>query len=105
MFLGLVVFSSRLREGTTTVLEDLAAARVRCIMVTGDHIHTAVATAEQCSLIPHALSDTVGARVACGWSSVVNVFSNSAVQCPRLGAASLVSVCQDSERAHFLLPF
>ncbi|XP_054242164.1 probable cation-transporting ATPase 13A5 [Indicator indicator] len=50
-FLGLLVMENRLKQETKTVLQELAAARIRSVMVTGDNLETAVMVARNAGMI------------------------------------------------------
>ncbi|XP_006030034.3 probable cation-transporting ATPase 13A4 [Alligator sinensis] len=50
-FLGLLIMENRLKRETKPVLEELSAARIRSVMVTGDNIQTAVTVAKNASMI------------------------------------------------------
>ncbi|POI32970.1 hypothetical protein CIB84_003278 [Bambusicola thoracicus] len=50
-FLGLLVMENRLKPETKPVLRELAAARIRSIMVTGDNLQTAVTVARNADMI------------------------------------------------------
>ncbi|XP_021249013.1 probable cation-transporting ATPase 13A5 isoform X3 [Numida meleagris] len=50
-FLGLLVMENRLKPETKPVLRELAAARIRSIMVTGDNLQTAVTVARSAAMI------------------------------------------------------
>ncbi|XP_048811065.1 probable cation-transporting ATPase 13A5 isoform X2 [Lagopus muta] len=50
-FLGLLVMENRLKPETKPVLRELAAARIRSIMVTGDNLQTAVTVARNAHMI------------------------------------------------------
>uniref|UniRef100_A0A8D0HA81 Cation-transporting ATPase n=1 Tax=Sphenodon punctatus TaxID=8508 RepID=A0A8D0HA81_SPHPU len=56
MFLGLLIMENRLKGETKPVLEELRAARIRSVMVTGDNLQTAVTVARKAGMIP--LNDT-----------------------------------------------
>lgn len=49
--LGCLVFANRLKTDTKVALGSLAAARVRCLIATGDSPLTALAVAKECGLI------------------------------------------------------
>ena len=49
--LGLIVFENRIKSETKPVIEKLHRAKVRTIMVTGDHIQTALSVAKECQMI------------------------------------------------------
>ncbi|NWI16423.1 AT135 ATPase, partial [Crypturellus soui] len=51
VFLGLLVMENRLKRETEPVLRELAAARIRSVMVTGDNLQTAVTVARNAGLI------------------------------------------------------
>ncbi|KAM9230927.1 putative cation-transporting ATPase 13A4 [Leptosomus discolor] len=50
-FLGLLIMENRLKKETKPVLEELSAARIRSVMVTGDNIQTAVTIAKNAGMI------------------------------------------------------
>uniref|UniRef100_A0A672VE82 Cation-transporting ATPase n=1 Tax=Strigops habroptila TaxID=2489341 RepID=A0A672VE82_STRHB len=50
-FLGLLVMENRLKQETKPVLQQLAAARIRSVMVTGDNLQTAVMVARTTGMI------------------------------------------------------
>ncbi|XP_061862161.1 probable cation-transporting ATPase 13A4 [Colius striatus] len=51
-FLGLLIMENRLKRETKPVLEELSAARIRSVMVTGDNIQTAITVAKNAGMIP-----------------------------------------------------
>ncbi|XP_009881727.1 PREDICTED: probable cation-transporting ATPase 13A5 [Charadrius vociferus] len=51
VFLGLLVMENRLKQDTKPVLQELAAARIRSVMVTGDNLQTAVTVARNADMI------------------------------------------------------
>ncbi|XP_062987808.1 probable cation-transporting ATPase 13A5 [Elgaria multicarinata webbii] len=51
-FLGLLVMENRLKRETMPVLEELSAARIRSVMVTGDNLQTAITVAKNSGMIP-----------------------------------------------------
>ncbi|NXN99471.1 AT134 ATPase, partial [Rhinopomastus cyanomelas] len=51
-FLGLLIMENRLKSETKPVLEELTAACIRSVMVTGDNIQTAVTVARNSGMIP-----------------------------------------------------
>ncbi|KAJ6655499.1 hypothetical protein lerEdw1_005077 [Lerista edwardsae] len=53
-FVGLLVMENPLKPETRPVLEELSAARIRSVMVTGDNVQTAVTVARSAGLIPPA---------------------------------------------------
>ncbi|NXA31114.1 AT135 ATPase, partial [Eudromia elegans] len=53
-FLGLLVMENRLKRETEPVLRELAAARIRSVMVTGDNLQTAVTVARSAGLVGSA---------------------------------------------------
>uniref|UniRef100_A0A8C8S3U9 Cation-transporting ATPase n=1 Tax=Pelusios castaneus TaxID=367368 RepID=A0A8C8S3U9_9SAUR len=50
-FLGLLIMENRLKAETKPVLEELSAARIRSVMVTGDNIQTAVTVAKNAAMV------------------------------------------------------
>ncbi|NWJ02679.1 AT135 ATPase, partial [Crypturellus undulatus] len=54
VFLGLLVMENRLKWETEPVLRELAAARIRSVMVTGDNLQTAVTVARNAGLVGSA---------------------------------------------------
>uniref|UniRef100_A0A8C3MTD7 Cation-transporting ATPase n=1 Tax=Geospiza parvula TaxID=87175 RepID=A0A8C3MTD7_GEOPR len=50
-FLGLLIMENRLKRDTKPVLEELSAARIRSVMVTGDNIQTAITVAKNAGMI------------------------------------------------------
>ncbi|NWT58336.1 AT134 ATPase, partial [Erythrocercus mccallii] len=50
-FLGLLIMENRLKRETKPVLEELSAARIRSVMVTGDNIQTAITVAKNAGMI------------------------------------------------------
>uniref|UniRef100_A0A7M4FZ47 Cation-transporting ATPase n=1 Tax=Crocodylus porosus TaxID=8502 RepID=A0A7M4FZ47_CROPO len=53
-FLGLLIMENRLKRETKPVLEELNAARIRSVMVTGDNLQTAVTVAKNSEMIPES---------------------------------------------------
>ena len=49
-FLGLIVFENRIKKETKPIIEQLHNAKMRIIMVTGDHIQTALSVARECKI-------------------------------------------------------
>ncbi|XP_075194635.1 putative cation-transporting ATPase 13A4 [Anomaloglossus baeobatrachus] len=54
-FLGLLILENRLKPETSTVLEELHAANIRTVMITGDNIQTATTVAKNCGMIPEGI--------------------------------------------------
>ncbi|XP_023726909.1 probable cation-transporting ATPase 13A3 isoform X2 [Cryptotermes secundus] len=50
-FLGLLIMQNTLKPETTPVITQLQVAQIRCVMVTGDNILTAVSVARDCGMI------------------------------------------------------
>uniref|UniRef100_A0A8D0HJV4 Cation-transporting ATPase n=1 Tax=Sphenodon punctatus TaxID=8508 RepID=A0A8D0HJV4_SPHPU len=50
-FLGLLIMENRLKEETKPVLEELSAARIRSVMITGDNLQTAVTVARNSGMV------------------------------------------------------
>ncbi|NXF89115.1 AT134 ATPase, partial [Eubucco bourcierii] len=53
-FLGLLILANRLKRETKPVLEELSAAHIRSVMVTGDNMQTAVTIAKSAGMISPA---------------------------------------------------
>ncbi|KAM3931841.1 putative cation-transporting ATPase 13A4 [Leptodactylus fuscus] len=51
-FLGLLILENRLKPETKPVLEEMNAANIRTVMITGDNIQTATTVAKNCGMIP-----------------------------------------------------
>ncbi|XP_063772480.1 probable cation-transporting ATPase 13A4 [Pseudophryne corroboree] len=51
-FLGLLILENRLKPESKPVLEELNAANIRTVMITGDNIQTATTVAKNCGMIP-----------------------------------------------------
>ncbi|XP_044764147.1 polyamine-transporting ATPase 13A3-like isoform X2 [Coccinella septempunctata] len=53
-FLGLIVLENRLKQETTASINELNDADIRCVMVTGDNLLTAISVARDCDMLrPH----------------------------------------------------
>eukprot|EP00359_Climacostomum_virens_P002028 CAMPEP_0204900222 /NCGR_PEP_ID=MMETSP1397-20131031/2339_1 /ASSEMBLY_ACC=CAM_ASM_000891 /TAXON_ID=49980 /ORGANISM="Climacostomum Climacostomum virens, Strain Stock W-24" /LENGTH=965 /DNA_ID=CAMNT_0052068327 /DNA_START=654 /DNA_END=3550 /DNA_ORIENTATION=- len=50
-FLGLIILKNKLKPESAEVMYKLNKARIRTIMVTGDHIHTATSVARECRIV------------------------------------------------------
>lgn len=50
-FTGFVVLENRLKPDTTEVIENVQRAGIRCVMITGDNILTALSVAKDCGII------------------------------------------------------
>ncbi|EFJ40236.1 hypothetical protein VOLCADRAFT_108270 [Volvox carteri f. nagariensis] len=50
---GLAVMANPLREDTSDVIGQLQHASIRTVMVTGDHLRTAVSVAHKCAILPN----------------------------------------------------
>lgn len=51
IFLGLIFLSNALKADTLSTINALRGADIKCNMITGDHIHTAIAIATDCGLL------------------------------------------------------
>lgn len=51
-FLGLAIMVNNLKPGTIPAIHALNGANIRTIMITGDHVRTAVTMARQCGILP-----------------------------------------------------
>lgn len=53
-FVGLLVMGNMLKPQTTSIIDVLLGANIRCVMVTGDNMLTALSVARECHMIqPH----------------------------------------------------
>ena len=52
-FLGFLIMKNTLKPETTPVIKELKEASVRCVMVTGDNLLTAMSVARDCRMIEH----------------------------------------------------
>lgn len=50
-FIGLIFLTSKLKAAAKSTISALTKADVGCSMITGDHIHTAIAIAEECGIL------------------------------------------------------
>lgn len=50
-FLGLIVLENRLKKETTASINELNDADIRCIMVTGDNLLTAISVGRDCDML------------------------------------------------------
>lgn len=50
-FLGLVILQNKLKKKTTPVMKELRAANLRCVMITGDNLLTAISVSRDCQMI------------------------------------------------------
>nr|XP_034336554.1 probable cation-transporting ATPase 13A3 isoform X2 [Crassostrea gigas] len=53
-FVGLIVMENKLKPETTPVIKELREANIRCIMVTGDNLLTAISVARECRMVDAA---------------------------------------------------
>lgn len=51
VFLGFLIMENKIKPESTEVLLDLKKCEVKCSMVTGDNILTAISVARQCNII------------------------------------------------------
>ena len=82
-FLGLLSLSSRLKDDTCPTVAHLKAADIHVNMITGDHIHTAIAVAKDCGIVPSvdspylsdpAVQKTPESREFCSAASLFSAF-------------------------------
>ncbi|TRY61546.1 hypothetical protein TCAL_03194 [Tigriopus californicus] len=52
-FLGFLIMKNTLKLETTPVIRELRSASIRCVMVTGDNLLTAISVARDCKMINH----------------------------------------------------
>ncbi|KAK9478858.1 hypothetical protein V1514DRAFT_329959 [Lipomyces japonicus] len=50
-FIGFVIFENKVKERTPSVLKELAVAKIKTVMCTGDNALTAVSVARECGLL------------------------------------------------------
>lgn len=50
-FVGFIIFENKLKEQTTSVIEELRRANIRTVMCTGDNVLTAVSVGRECKII------------------------------------------------------
>ncbi|KAL4220880.1 hypothetical protein ACF0H5_019146 [Mactra antiquata] len=50
-FIGLIVMQNKLKKETKPVIKTLLGANIRCVMITGDMITTAVSVARNCGMV------------------------------------------------------
>ncbi|KAM9316542.1 putative cation-transporting ATPase 13A4 [Gastrophryne carolinensis] len=55
-FLGLLILENRLKPETKPVLQELSAANIRTVMITGDNLQTAITVAKSSNLVPESSS-------------------------------------------------
>lgn len=76
-FQGFVVLENRLKDDTISIIDNLMAANIRTIMVTGDNILTALSVARDCDMITKGQSViTVNARPHPTESGAYELFYN-----------------------------
>uniref|UniRef100_A0A8D2LHB1 Cation-transporting ATPase n=1 Tax=Varanus komodoensis TaxID=61221 RepID=A0A8D2LHB1_VARKO len=51
-FLGFVILQNKLKPATAPALAELRRARIRCAMVTGDNLLTAISVGRECGIVP-----------------------------------------------------
>ncbi|ODN02682.1 putative cation-transporting ATPase 13A3 [Orchesella cincta] len=51
-FVGFLIMQNSLKPATIPVIKDLNSAKIRCVMVTGDNMLTALSVARECCMIP-----------------------------------------------------
>ena len=79
-FLGLIVFENRIKKETKPIIEELHNANMRSIMVTGDHIQTALSVARECRMITSNTVIIVKADEDHGKAQYYCYLNNNAVQ-------------------------
>ncbi|NXP54168.1 AT135 ATPase, partial [Heliornis fulica] len=96
VFLGLLVMENRVKPETKPVLQELAAARIRSVMVTGDNLQTAVTVARSAGMI-HAGSKVILVEAKePGASAPAAIAWRPAEDC-RASAAAPRETCADME--------
>ncbi|XP_077511904.1 polyamine-transporting ATPase 13A3-like isoform X2 [Amblyomma americanum] len=79
-FLGFVVMQNVMKPDTTPVVSTLHGAGIRCLMVTGDHLLTALSVARDCEMISPSARVTILAAAIDLHSSAAAVDFNEAFQ-------------------------
>ncbi|CAL8109824.1 unnamed protein product [Orchesella dallaii] len=51
-FVGFLIMQNSLKPATIPVIKELTSAKIRCVMVTGDNMLTALSVARECCMIP-----------------------------------------------------
>ena len=77
-FLGFLVMQNTLKPESEPVIRQLSEADIRCVMVTGDNLLTAVSVARDCQMIPRSDRVLVAELVNSGDQQRV-VFSDAGV--------------------------
>lgn len=80
-FLGFVILENRLKPDTLSIINNLMAAKIRTVMVTGDNILTALSVAKDCNMIRDENVVSVNARQrgqSGQWELVYNLIGRSA---------------------------
>ncbi|XP_075617344.1 putative cation-transporting ATPase 13A5 isoform X2 [Balearica regulorum gibbericeps] len=110
VFLGLLVMENRLKQETMPVLRELAAARIRSVMVTGDNLQTAVTVARNAGMI-HAGSKVVlieanepegSAPASIAWRLAEDCKANTAAPC-EVCANTEEKITLEGENYHFAM--
>lgn len=80
-FLGFVILENRLKPDTLSIINNLMAANIRTVMVTGDNILTALSVAKDCNMIQpdeYVVSVNARQRVQSNqWELVYNLIGRS----------------------------
>ena len=88
-FLGFLVMQNTLKPQTAGVIDELKAAELRCLMITGDNLLTAVSVARDCGLVPRGDRVVVAEAVPKGHGHELK-FSDSEGLSEALGPTGLV---------------
>lgn len=51
-FAGFLIMQNSLKPATMPVMKELTSAEIRCVMVTGDNMLTALSVARECGMVP-----------------------------------------------------
>ncbi|NXU59559.1 AT135 ATPase, partial [Turnix velox] len=95
-FLGLLVMENRLKPETKPVVQELAAARIRSVMVTGDNLQTAVTVARNVGMI-HVGSKTILVEATEPEGSVPASIAWQLVEDSKANTAASHVVCTNTE--------
>ena len=90
-FLGLLIFNNMLKPETTRVIDVLCSAHIRCVMVTGDNMLTALSVARECHMIQpdHKVVLLHGTETDDGKPSITWTFADHAKRRESLSSTSI----------------
>ena len=74
-FVGLLVFQNALKAATLPVIKCLGDAALRCLVLTGDNMLTALAVADQCGIVDKKRDRVVAVELSANEEVVLNTIS------------------------------